>query len=168
MSGALEQVRAAVAAALTKGGVSCREAFPPGWAQEVTAPTAAVGLRAGECKTPGLSSYLGQRVDPDTQAVREVYAVEMALKVSLDIYAPAEDGAAGCETALEGIHQALLEGLGPGLRQGEFSWEETAWDQDVGLFLRRGTLALTAYFTATAAEDGETLTDFILKGVVKQ
>jgi hypothetical protein len=168
MSGALEQVKSAVTAALEHCGVACRAAFPPGWAEEVTGPVAAVGFRSGECAPAGLCSYLGQRVDPATQAVREVYAVEMALRLSLDVYAPAEEGAAGCEAALERIHQALLEGLGPGLRQGEFSWEETAWDGDLGLFSRRGTLNLTAYFTASAQEDSAVLTDFILKGVVKQ
>ena len=58
------------------------------------------------------------------------------------------------------------EKLPSGLRPSELKWEEAAWDEDTSMFLRRGSLACSAYFIATASEDGALLTDFILKGVV--
>ena len=36
------------------------------------------------------------------------------------------------------------------------------------MFLRRGSLRCEAVFTAQAEEDNELVTDFILKGVVRQ
>ena len=48
----------------------------------------------------------------------------------------------------------------------ELKWEEAAWDKDTAMFLRRGSLACSAYFVAAASEDGLLLSDFILKGVV--
>ena len=45
-------------------------------------------------------------------------------------------------------------------------WEEAAWDKDTAMFLRRGSLVCSAYFVATASEDGLLLSDFILKGMV--
>ena len=47
-----------------------------------------------------------------------------------------------------------------------FEGEETAWDETTSMFLRRGSLSCSAYFVATATEEGAWLTDFILKGVV--
>lgn len=92
--------------------------------------------------------------------------MRLELKLSLDIYAPASVGAAGCDKTLEGLHQVMLEGLPSGLRPSELRWEETVWDQDTAMFLRRGSLSCGAYFTAAATEEGVLLSDFILKGVI--
>ena len=88
------------------------------------------------------------------------------LTLSLDIYAPARMGAAGCDGALETLHQVVLQGLPSGLKPRELKWEEAVWDPDTAMFLRRGSLTCDAYFTATISEDGLLLSDFILKGVV--
>lgn len=165
MSG-LEQVKSAIAGALESAGVSARIAYAPGWARSYEGPVVAVGLRTGESRGGALSSYLGQRTDPDTQSSQEVYGLRLELTLSLDIYSPPQDGAAGCDVVLEKLHQIMLEKLPSGLRPSELKWEEAAWDEDTSMFLRRGSLACSAYFIATASEDGALLTDFILKGVV--
>ena len=162
----LEQVKNAIAAALENSGISARIAYAPGWAGSYQEPVVAVGLGTGESRGGALSNYLGQRTDPDTQTSQEVYGMRLELTLSLDIYCPPQEGAAGCDGVLEKLHQIMLEKLPSGLRPSELKWEEAAWDEDTSMFLRRGSLSCGAYFIAVAAEDGALLSDFILKGVV--
>lgn len=163
----LEQVKTSLADALKNAGIAARIAYAPGWAKSYHAPVVAIGLRTGESKGGALSHYLGQRTDPETLLTQEVYGLRLELTLSLDIYCPPKDGASGCDSVLETLHQIMLEGLPAGLRPTELKWEEAVWDADTSMFLRRGSLACSAYFTAAASEDGLLLTDFILKGVVK-
>lgn len=164
----LEQVKDAITAALEKAEIRTQTAYAPGWAKKYTGPVVAVGLRTGESRGGALSSYLGQRTDPKTQTSQEVYGMRMELTLSLDIYCPPTEGAAGGESVLEALHQIMLEGLPSGLRPTELKWEEASWDPDTAMFLRRGSLACSAYFIAAASEDGAVFSDFILKGVVRK
>lgn len=164
----LEQVKNAVAAALEENGLRARIAYAPGWAKCYDSPVVAVGIRTGESRGGAMSHYLGRRTVPGALESREVYGLRLDLTLSLDIYSPAEIGAAGCDQALERLHQIMLEGLPAGLKPAELKWEETGWDQESSMFLRRGSLACGAYFTASAGEDGAPLSDFILKGVVTE
>ena len=166
MNRGLEQVRDALADALQAAGLAVCPAFSPGWAKQYSAPVAAVGLRAGESRSDAFNSYLGRQFDPETQSTHELYGMRLELTLSLDIYAPPESGAAGCDQALDTLHRVMLEGLPTGLKPTELRWEETAWDEATSMFLRRGSLSCSAYFVATATEEGAWLTDFILKGVV--
>ncbi len=165
MSG-LEQVKSAIADALKKAGISAHTAYSPGWAKAYQDPVVAVGLRTGESKGGALGSYLGQRVDPDTLDCQEIYGMQLELVLSLDIYCPPGEGAGRCDSVLEALHQVMLKGLPSGLRPAELKWEETVWDGDTSMFLRRGSLACSAFFVAETTEEQYDLTDFILKGVV--
>ena len=162
----LEQVKNAITSALEKSGIHARTAYAPGWAKAYPGPVVAVGLRTGESRGGALNRYLGQRTDPATQLSQEIYGMRLELTMSLDIYCPPKDGAAGCDQVLETMHQILLDGLPSGLRPTELKWEEAVWDEDTAMFLRRGSLACSAYFVAAASEDELLLSDFILKGVV--
>ena len=166
MSSAIEQVKRTLCLALEGAGLRTRMSFEPSWAPACREPVAVVGLRRGESRGGGLSSYLGRQRSGSRW--REIYGLRMELVLSLDLYAPAELGAAGCDRALELLHRAVLEGLPSGLRPRELSWEEAVWDKDTSLFLRRGSLRCEAVFTAEAEEDTALVTDFILKGTVKQ
>lgn len=166
MSSAIEQAKRALCAALERAGLQAETAFTPERAAARESAVAVVGLRRGESRGGGLSSYLGRRQEGSRW--REVYGLRMDLTLSLDLYAPAELGAAGCDRALETLHQVMLEGLPSGLRPKELCWEEAAWDQETAMFLRRGSLRCEAVLTAQAEEDNELVTDFILKGVVRQ
>ena len=165
MSG-LEQVKRAIVEALEAEGTAALAAFPPEWARRYSGPVIAVGLRTGESRGGAVGSYLGERVDPETQASQEVYGMRLELTLSMDIYAPPGEGAAGCDSALEGLHRAVLHGLPSGLRPVELRWDEMGWDQETEMFLRRGSLSCSAFFTASRSDDGLPLTDFILKGMV--
>ena len=50
--------------------------------------------------------------------------------------------------------------------QQELSWEETGWDTDTSMFLRRGSMTCSAFFTAETTGEAALLSDFILKGVM--
>lgn len=97
----------------------------------------------------------------------EVYGRKLKMAASLDVYAPRRKGARGCEQTAEAVSEALLDGLADGLTLDELSWEKTEWDEEYGMFVRRGTARCTAYFVATADEESAVLTDFILKGVMQ-
>lgn len=162
----LEQVKTALSSALEQAGIATRTAYAPGWAKSYDTPVVAIGLRTGESRPGALSHYLGQRTDPKTLLPQEVYGLRLDLTLSLDVYAPAREGASGCDAVLEALHQLMLEGLPSGLKAAELKWEEAAWDSDTSMFLRRGSLSCGAYFTAAASDDGVLLTDFKLKGVM--
>ena len=164
----LEQVKAAIAGALKSAGIAAHTAYTPGWAKAYQEPVVAVGLRTGESKGGALGSYLGQKVNPDTLDCREIYGMRLELVLSLDIYCPPGEGAGRCDNVLEALHQVMLNGLPSGLRPTELKWEETVWDKDTSMFLRRGSLACGAFFLAETAEEPLELTDFILKGVVSK
>ena len=153
----LEQVKAALANALKNAGIAAHTAYSPGWAKAYQEPVVAVGLRTGESKGGAMGSYMGQRLNPDTLDCQEVYGMRLELVLSLDIYCPPGEGA-----------ERTLTGLPPGLRPTELKWEETVWDGDTSMFLRRGSLACGAFFVAEASEEQLELTDFILKGVVSK
>ena len=162
----LEQVKNAIIRALEQTGAAAVSTLQPGWAKDFDTPVVAVGFRTGESRSAALNNYLGQQTDPDTQAVREVYGMQLDLLLSVDIYSPAAVGAAGCEETLTLLHRAAMDALPCGIRPTELKWEETNWDTDTGMFLRRGSLACSAFFVALADEESSLLTDFILKGVM--
>lgn len=162
----LEQVKSALADAIEKAGGKAEYAFPPGWVKRYGGPVVAVGLRTGESRGGALQSYLGSREDPETHQTHEVYGLRLELTLSVDIYAPPSSGAAGCDSALELLHGAVLRELPAGLKPSELKWEDVRWDGDTAMFLRKGSLTCSAFFTADAAEDGAAFTDFILKGSV--
>ena len=166
MSNGLEQVKSAIMQALERSGTTAVPALTPGWAKKYASPVVAVGLRTGESRVIAMNNYLGQQTDPDTLTAQEVYGMQLDLVLSVDIFSPAALGAQGCEDTLAALHQVMMEGLPAGIKPTELKWEETVWDADTGMFLRRGSLSCGACFLALADEEGTLLTDFILKGVL--
>lgn len=161
----LFQIRTAVLEALKAAGIAAVERFPEERVRAYTGAVAAVGVGAASGNTVGFCHYLGERTDPETQAVRERYGKELAGEITVELRAErAADCEAGCETATE----VLLSGLPEGIRTGDLTWEAICWERATGMFLRRGVLACRALFlTECEAESGEFL-DFRLKGVVSR
>lgn len=126
-----------------------------------------LGAKQAELAHAGLMNYLGERYDAESGRTVEVYGRKLKMAASLDVYAPRRKGARGCEQTAETVSEALLDGLADGLTLDELSWEKTEWDEEYGMFVRRGTARCTAYFVATADEESAVLTDFILKGVMQ-
>lgn len=165
---AVGQVRTAVIGAIEKAGCKALAAYDEEKMKRHTDAVCVVGMREETITESGLMAYLGKHTDETTQEVKEVYGRRLHLRLSLDIYAPREQKAAGCESAAEKVTQALLTVLPEGLKAKEICWEETAWDSVSGRFRRCGCAEYAAFFTAEAAEEETVFTDFILKGTVRE
>ena len=165
---AVKQVKRAVVKAIADAGGMAVESYSAEKFRMSERAVTAVGARETVIESRGGFEYLGQRADEKTQEVREVYGRRMALTLSLDIYAPRELGADGCETAAETVMQALMTALPEGLKLGSLQWGKTGWDKTMGMFRLDASAKYAAYFVAEAAEDETVFTDFVLKGTVKE
>lgn len=163
MSG-VELVRRAVLERLAACGVAAEAAYSRDWAGRYAAPVVAVGVRSCVSGPAGLGSYLGEEQDSGGRC-RELYGRQAELVVSLDAWAPRESGAAGCLRTLEAAHDALTETALAGLRPGEMDWGEVGFDRDTEMFVQRGSLRCTAFFTAAVEAETGLLLEFRLKGV---
>lgn len=161
------QVRAEIVGRLRCAGIDAVEAYEDEHFHERSAPVVAVGARQTELTDAGLMNYLGERYDTPSGRVVEVYGRKLKMTVALEAYAPRRKGARGCEQTAEAASEALLEGLADGIAMETIAWEKTEWDEEYGMFVRRGTARCTAYFVATADEESAVLTEFILKGVMQ-
>lgn len=156
-------VRAAVLTALSDAGLTALAAYA-GAARDDPGATVCVDVAGVESGPMALGGYLGQLLDGDTGAVREVYGLKMEATISLEVRAPA---AADCERAMEAASDALNGALPSGLRLREESWEAVSWERASRRFLKRGSLRCTACFTASAEEGSGEFLDFTLKGVLR-
>ena len=136
------QVRSEIVSRLKAAGLDAAEAYEDERFRERSGSVVAVGAKQAELAHAGLMNYLGERYDAESGRTVEVYGRKLKMAASLD-------------------------GLADGLTLDELSWEKTEWDEEYGMFVRRGTARCTAYFVATADEESAVLTDFILKGVMQ-
>ncbi len=161
------QVRAEIVSRLKAAGLDALEAYGEERFRERSESVVAVGAKQTELTHTGLMDYLGERYDAESGRAVEVYGRRLKMAASLEVYAPRRKGARECERTAEAVSEALLDGLADGLTLDELCWERTEWDEEYGMFVRRGTARCTAYFVATADEESAVLTDFILKGVMQ-
>lgn len=161
----LAQIRTAVLNALQQAGLPSVEQFPKQRAKAYGGAMAAVGVGAASGKTAGFCHYLGEAVNPETQAVLERYGKVLSGQITVEIRAErASDCESGCETATE----TLLSGLPDGIQTGELVWEAVCWEKSTGMFLRRGSLACRAVFLAECDGESGVFLDFRLKGVLSE
>ena len=159
---AVGQVKRAVMAAIAAAGgaAACRRKSVP--------QRRAVGAKETAIDESGAIEYLGEKTDEKTQQPVSVYGRRMRLTLLLEVYAPRELGAAGCETAAETVTQALMTALPGGLKLKTIQWGKAGWDKTAGMFRLEANAKYAAYFVAEAAEDETVFTDFVLKGTVKE
>lgn len=145
------QVRSEIVSRLKAAGLDAAEAYEDERFRERSGSVVAVGAKQAELAHAGLMNYLGEQYDAESGRTVEVYGRKLKMAASLDVYAPRRKGARGCEQTAEAVSEALLDGLADGLTLDELSWEKTEWDEEYGMFVRRGTARCTAYFVAAAA-----------------
>ena len=165
---AVGQVKRAVAAAIKAAGCAAIESYSEEQLKRYATAVAAVGTKETVIEESGAAQYLGEKVDEGTQEAREVYGRRMALKLSMDVFAPRALGADGCEEAAERVMQALMTALPEGLKLRELHLGQTEWDKVTGMFRLRASAAYEAYFLCEMAEDETVFTDFVLQGTVKE
>ena len=160
----LAQVKGAVLSALTHAGLTALEAFPEGRAKAYDGAVVTVSVGGAEGRQMGLSNYLGEWYDESAGTVRELYGKQLEGEIVVEVHA---ERAADCEHGCEQAAEVLLGGLPVGIRAGELCWEALQWEKSAGLFVRRGALHCQVVFVAESSEDGESFSDFILKGVMQ-
>ena len=146
------QVRSEIVSRLKAAGLDAAEAYEDERFRERSGSVVAVGAKQAELAHAGLMNYLGEQYDAESGRTVEVYGRKLKMAASLDVYAPRRKGARGCEQTAEAVSEALLDGLADGLTLDELSWEKTEWDEEYGMFVRRGTARCTAYFVAKLVE----------------
>ena len=159
---AVGQVKRAVMAAIAAAGGAAVESYSVEQLKCYQTAVTAVGAKETAIDESGAIEYLGEKTDEKTQQPVSVYGRRMRLTLLLEVYAPRELGAAGCETAAETVTQALMTALPEGLKL------KTIQDKTAGMFRLEANAKYAAYFVAEAAEDETVFTDFVLKGTVKE
>lgn len=159
----LNQLRQAVIAALTEGGLRAVPAYE-GAALRYTGTVIAVDVAEGTGRPMAMGDYLGQSYDEQAGTVTERYGCSLDFSLSLEVRAPA---AADCESGCEAAADVLLgSGLPSGIHLKEQFWEGVVWDTRTQMFLRKGCVRGSACFVAQTDPETETLHDFTLKGVL--
>ena len=161
MSGALETVRQAVAAALNAGGVNAVAAMEP--EARWSAPVAAVSLSAVQCAPGGFQHYLGARKNPDTGLEEELYGRKVELTLALDLYALRDGGEGDCQAALALAAEILLAGGAGGLDVVELAADRVEFLAQDGLYRLPVRCRCGGWLIARADSAG-VFTDFEVKG----
>ena len=156
-------MREQMAAFLRQQGVDAVCAYPEERRNRRSGPVAAVSLRACQGGPGGFRDYLGERYDESTGQWQELYGRRVTLTFGLDLYAPRESGAAGCQTLFDNLAEALAAGGPEGLKLHTLSRGETAFDRETGLFHCPAEAQCGAWLYAVADEGG-TFLDFEVRG----
>ena len=165
----LRAIKTALLSILGEGGLAVREAFPAGEMTRLTEPVTALSLQLAQAENAAFCHYLGQRWNESAQEWEELYGKQVKATFALDIFVPGEDarGGAACQAVFDEIAGRLLCAAPMGLRIGAFSCGAVTFDKTVNAFRCRAEAECTAYLCAAAAEDGGTLLDFQLRGVMQ-
>lgn len=131
---AVGQVKRAVMAAIAAAGGAAVESYSVEQLKCYQTAVAAVGAKETAIDESGAIEYLGEKTDEKTQQPVSVYGRRMRLTLLLEVYAPRELGAAGCETAAETVTQALMTALPEGLKLKTIQWGKAGWDKTAGMF----------------------------------
>ena len=159
----LDRIREHMTAFLTARGVQAVAAWPGQGRRRLSGPVAAVSIRACEGGPSGFRDYLGERYDRDSGQWLELYGRKVQVTFGLDLYAPRESGAAGCQTLFDNLAEALAAGGPEGLKLHTLSRGETAFDRETGLFHCPAEAQCGAWLYAVADEGG-TFLDFEVRG----
>ncbi len=139
------QVRSEIVNRLKAAGLDAAEAYEDERFPREERERGRRRREAGELAHAGLMNYLGERYDAGERADgRGVRQEAQNGGVAGRLRAAALKGARGCEQTAEAVSEALLDDLADGLTLDELSWEKTEWDEEYGMFVRRGTARCTA------------------------
>ncbi len=157
----MEQLIELLLQAMEGAGFSAVRANPAGRLPRIEAPVVCVGVKQAKGSAAGFYDYLGVIDDPET-GLRELYGRRVDCTVQLEVVSPKDRGAETAEETASGVMAAC--GALSGVRVGAVTLGQARYDGDCAVFRSPVTVELSAYFYAVEADDGETLTDFILKG----
>lgn len=163
----LDEIRECLCQSLNEAGIYAVTAWSKENRKRSDGPVAAVSLRSCEGGPGGFKDYLGERYNPDSQHWEELYGKRVKFTFGLDLYSAARDGAAECQQVFDQIADAFQSGMPSGLKLEGLSREETAYDEQLGIFRCAVEAVCSAYLYAVAEEDG-TFVDFEVRGERKE
>ena len=156
----VDVIRERMADFLRQAGLDAVCAWPEAAKARRSAAVAAVSLRELQGGPGGFQDYLGERYNQERGQWEELYGKKAVVRFGLDLYAPT---AAGVQTAVDTLSEALHRDGPDGLRVVELSCGETAYDREAGLFRCAAEAVCEAYLYAVADEGGAFL-DFEVRG----
>lgn len=128
---------------------------------------AAVSFKALELAPLGQQNYLGTRFDPETAVTVPVYGRKLSLTFGLDLYAPKGEPEL-CLSLFDQMGQALCNGGPEGLVVSGLRCGSLSYDPEASMLACAAELDCQAWCYAVQQEDGTLVTDFIVKGELKQ
>lgn len=158
----MEQLIAAVMEAMQEAGFSCTQALPMMTQPHLDAPVTAVSMESARAEAGAVFHYLGIREDPET-GPRELYGRKLEATVLLDTFSPMRAGSSGCRVRTQALMELFLQGIA-GVQIRDIGMEACRFDPRTNCFRQVLRLPVCAWLYALADEDGETFTDFTLKG----
>lgn len=164
MSTPMEQAVEVLCQHLRDQELPARTAWSTEARPQLEAPVIAVSLRGCESTPAGFSGYLGQRLNPDTQAWEERYGKTVTLTFGLDLYAAPSTDPAALEQIWAALAQACLPPGPKGLTVGTFSCGETDYDQQARLLKRPAQLVCTALLVSGSTQEQGEFLDFEIRG----
>lgn len=125
-----------------------------------------VTMKSCQVDSAGMGDYLGEREDPETGRVDEVYGHRCFLTLGLDVFAPPGGGEKSLQDGVNGLLSALGNRDNTVLQVREFSSGATQYDVDSGRLSKNVEMKSTIYLYYIHGSD-EPFIDFILTGEVK-
>ena len=162
----LTSVIGTVAAALSDADLPAVSTWPKA-ALDRSESCICVGAAHAEACAGGFARYLGLETDPET-GEHEVYGLNCALELRLDIYAPLSESNAA-ETCLD-LFDTAAETICamPGLRVEALQCDSPTPDKETGMFHLRGGVKCSAMLLCSADGEDGTFSDFVLRGELQQ
>lgn len=163
MTGALNALRQDIVALLQEYGLYAVTAMDSDSRRNWNGPVSAVSLSRVVCAAGGFRDYLGQRKNPDTGDMDELYGKAVELTFSLDLYAPRNGGEHACQEAAAVMAEALACRSLNGLSVREMQTGQVEFMERDGLYRMPVSCTCKGWMVAVVDNSGA-FVDFEVKG----
>ena len=163
MTGALNALRQDIVALLQEYGLYAVTAMDSDSRRKWDGPVSAVSLSRVVCAAGGFRDYLGQRKNPDTGDMDELYGKAVELTFSLDLYAPRNGGEHACQEAAAIMAEALACRSLNGLSVREMQTGQVEFMERDGLYRMPVSCTCKGWMVAVVDNSGA-FVDFEVKG----
>lgn len=163
MTGALNALRQDIVALLQEYGLYAVTAMDSASRKNWNGPVSAVSLSRVVCAAGGFRDYLGQRKNPDTGDMDELYGKAVELTFSLDLYAPRNGGEHACQEAAAIMAEALACRSINGLSVREMQTGQVEFMERDGLYRMPVSCTCKGWMVAVVDNSGA-FVDFEVKG----
>ena len=163
MTGALNALRQDIVALLQEYGLYAVTAMDSDSRKNWDGPVSAVSLSRVVCAAGGFRDYLGQRKNPDTGDMDELYGKAVELTFSLDLYAPRNGGEHACQEAAAIMAEALACRSLNGLSVREMQTGQVEFMERDGLYRMPVSCTCKGWMVAVVDNSGA-FVDFEVKG----